>query len=164
MLVLYFVVISRVWIAIRFRFANLHSSRRLRVRVCDRERERERERQRERERRAQRELCRSSAILQLICAAIARTVIGFLKITINSLRRPDTVCVCIWKCVCVSDTPPSCTCTSAMYINFNSTTQKDRATCPSQPSPAAAANGSCDRDWGSDCAGNWDCATRLIIN
>lgn len=98
MLVLYFVVISRVWIAIRFRFANLHSSRRLRVRVCDRERERERERQRERqrerERRAQRELCRSSAILQLICAAIARTVIGFLKITINSLRRPDTVCVC----------------------------------------------------------------------
>lgn len=74
-----------------------------------RSRTRSRERQRQRERPAQRELCRSSAILQLICAAIARTVIGFLKITINSLRRLATVCVrsCVWLCVCLSDTPPS---------------------------------------------------------
>lgn len=54
-----------------------------------------------------REHCRSSAILQLICAAIARTVIGFLKITINLLPSRDLLCVracaCV-VCVCVRPT------------------------------------------------------------
>lgn len=102
-----------------------------------RSRTRSRKRQRQRERPAQGELCRSSAILQLICAAIARTVIGFLKITINSLRRLATVCVRSCVCLCVSVRHAALIYVhieQAMYINFNSTTHKKIERL--EPSPA----------------------------
>lgn len=79
-----------------------------------------------------REHCRSSAILQLICAAIARTVIGFLKITINSV--PSLSRVCVYESVCLTRRPHiyiHIEMYLMMYdINFNSATQKERATDP----------------------------------